>query len=322
MRFLAVAADPAFSAPVLTRLVKVRVYLSILAILFSGPLFIYLPLVELFLQEFAARFGVFLIIIAFWEVLLRFITRFIIAGPKGGHRVRRAFWWLLAFLLSMGIFYWAGHLEEKVSEEFFLGMVGLLGLRGLAQGLSIAGYFNLSFAAMMLYLFGLSTFSAALTAAIWQWPFLLIALSMQMGLHAQRHLQTIKINIISLFQTGCEETLKNSKAEKGTAAARTEVDLSLNNIVIFSRLHAFSLILAPVLICMLQYAGLLPKSYLICLLSVALILRSAEFSRKLEKGLSIGEEEYLACFSKMQQFSCYSTIVFFICVTLAGFVEF
>lgn len=176
-----------------------------------------------------------------------------------------------------------------------MGLIGLLGIRGLSQGLLIAGQRTLSFATMMLYLFGISNFSGALTAVGWQLPFLAIAFSLQAGLHAQFCIENIKIednllskNILVLLMSSCSLSYTST---------------------------CYDLFVAVL--------GVPPVGYsdLLCLVSLSLMVRSAEFSRKLEKGQCREDKDFLTCCRKMEQFSCYSTIVFIVFLILAGFIE-
>lgn len=310
--------------PPLSRLASTRLYLSILGIIFCGPLIVQLPLVELYLKEFAIRFGVLIVTLGLWEILIRFITRYILkSSSKRNARLIKISQCLLALLLSIGTFYYVGHLEQKVSEEFFLGFVALLGLRAIAQGLSNVGFDLLTFLATMFFLLGVSNFSGAITAAGWQWPFIAIGLSLQAGLHSQFFLEQMRSRIGDHFkQSQSETSAKYLKKISKDSVNESKLNILLDKLLLLSRLHSISLILAPVIIGLLQYTGYLSRSYLICLLPIVLMVRSAETAQNLEKKKISTEVELRSCLKRVELFSCYASILFIVCLTLAGFVNF
>lgn len=262
------------------------------AVVLAGPLIVRLPFVTLFLREFAERFATFVVAILLWELVVAYIRRFVVLAQPGKNRLRRLLPWIPAFALSAGLLMTMTHLEEKVSREFFLALIVLFGVRGVAQGLKIVGYDVLGFALTMFFFFGLSNLSAALTAASWQWQFAVCAFALQGGLQAEFFLQK--------FENLYRETT-------------SEANLTRT----FARAHELSLILGPVLVSFLVYAGFLPKNYLACLVAVVLAVRTQEIAKKLEKG-EVGAHSGL---QKIVIFSCASTLVFLICFTGAAFFD-
>lgn len=272
---------------------NIRFYLSLVSIIFSGPIVISMPQSVVFLREFALRFGIFLVVLVLWEILLWLISGFILRSFQKRSMPIKIMLFAVVFIFSSATMFSLSHLEDKTTHDFLAPLLVLLGVRAVCQGFQVAGLKNWAFITLIIYFLGLSMLSAALTADYWHWQFLVIGTALLGGINAGFCLQQIELAI----KDGLDR-----------------------NLITWSKLHVVALLSAPLAIAFLQYFGFLPKGYLLCLFSLALIMRAAEIARKIEK--TAIDRETPSSYRKLKLYSCYSTLAFlflFIAAPYSGF---